>query len=232
MTCELESTYAALARHLPTAIAGDDRLVLTKENLLTPRLNMVTDRLVVRKAMHQKLPGYREEQVNFYAEKLTYGCLGLLVAACVFHDELGTNRIQIALTHPESEVKNLVIQCRHTDPKELPTGYVVLPYALVYVPELIDPAWPIDRDEPRWNLPTFRITNLENKFERESDWLNRDAVEGFGNLAATAHFAELLLRFSNPAHSTRHLILSSGPGGRQVGTMSIEAWFSVPEENT
>ena len=161
----------------PRQSDGDGRLVLTKENLPAPRLNMVTDRLVVRKAMHQKLPGFREEQVNFYAEKLTYGCLGLLVAACVFHDELRTNRIQIALTHPEAEVKNLVIQCTHADRNELPTGYVVLPYALVYVPELIDPVWPIDRDESSWNLPTFRITNLKNRFGRESDWLNRDTVK-------------------------------------------------------
>lgn len=53
------------------------------------------------------------DQVHFFADKVTYRRLGLLVFASIFH---ANHIIALHLLHPEATVKKIRMQCGVTDP--------------------------------------------------------------------------------------------------------------------
>jgi YD repeat-containing protein len=137
-------------------------------------------------------------------------------------------KVHIKLTHPVSDIKNIVIYFEYKDLDEIEPGYNTRPYAFNYYPEETERhPWYSRHPDPD-ELPCFWLTNLEDCVITEEDWGNRDTILGFGSDVGSVRFAELLLNASRPQNTVNEYVLEGEAGFRGVGKLSAEARLFLP----
>ena len=225
MGCDLESIFGELATELPTSFGGDEDIILSALNLPVAPPRLISDRLYIVKAAHVYGDAYRVDRLNFYTDKPTCTHLGLLLMAVVFHPE--PPRVLVELTHPASEVKNLIFEYEYRDLEHLPGGYHTRPYGFVYYPSETD-KHPFDKTLPPVDLPCFGLTNMRDHVVTEEDYRGRDTVRGLGSDRGSMLFAELLLNAGQPQSLTDEYELEGEGGFRGVGVFSAEVTLYLP----
>lgn len=225
MRCDLERIFGEMVAQLSASLGGDKRIVLTSQNLPVPPTSLVSDELYILKGTNTYPLSYRVDLLNFFAHKETYSHLGLLFLAVVLHPH--PSRVLIELTHPASDIKNLVVAYEHRDLDDLPGGYHTRPFGFVYFSDQTSkhpfPSYIASRD-----LPCFGLTNMKDVIATEEDWRNRDTVKSFGNDVGAALFAELLLNAGQPANVVDEYELEGAGGFRGVGIHSAEVRLFLP----
>lgn len=225
MTCDLERLFAELGAQLPTTT--DEEVALTSASLPRPPAHLATDHLYIEKGVHEYDECFRADVIVFHAHKAAYRQLGLLILAVVFHNL--PDPVEIALTHPASAIKRLVIESPFKGPDDIGSGYNTRPYVFSYSPEATTRyPWPYPLTPPE--LPCFYLTNSEYVpgLTVDEQWAVRDTVRGFGTDIGSARLAELLLNASQPSNPVNEYVFEGDGGNRQVGYLSAEAHLWLP----
>ena len=228
MSCELDRAFGEFARGLPVDRTGPE-IVLDSNSL--PRLpgRLRTNRILFRKAIHSYGTAYRVDSVQLFAGPRVLRLLGLAALSKLFHTE--PSKITIDFTHPDSEIRTLVLQL---DPAVLqgnPTGYSWSPASFRYWPtEVAKHPW-IDDGAVSWDLPLVYLTNEEDCVVTEAQWHNRDSLHGLGTDRGFVHFAELCLNAGCPWNDVREFELEGEAGFRGVAPTSAELRIFLPESD-
>jgi len=226
MTCDLKKIFSELAAQLPTSLNGDASITISTQNLPVPPAHLVSDRLFIRKSTHQYSYSYKVDGLDFYAHKETYSHLGLLYLAIAFHR--ASSETVIELTHPTSDIKNIIVECQGKDLQTLSGGYHIQPYAFVYFPREMS-KHPFNGHTLPQNLPCFGLTNVNDCIVTEEDFRNRDVVRSFGNDEGSVLFAELLLNAGQLENPVNEYALEGEGGFRGVGIWSAEVTLLLPD---
>jgi hypothetical protein len=112
-SCDLKKTFGELAAKLPTVIDGEDTYTFTPENLPVPSSLMETEKLYIKKGLHNYNDIFQIDKLAIYAQKETLRNLGLLILATVFHPQ--PSEVIVKLSHAESDILNLIITFEHPD---------------------------------------------------------------------------------------------------------------------
>ncbi|MCG8351302.1 MAG: hypothetical protein MI924_26315 [Chloroflexales bacterium] len=222
MTCDLEVAFADLAGKL----SEDEEFLFSAQTLPNLREQMATNRLIIQQRIHQYNDCFRADALWFQATKTTYRHVGLLILAGIFHQDSPT--VHIALTHPASDVKRMVVEYNAQMRNEIYHGYTAQPHSFRYqFEEASKHPWKRELLDPR-NLPCFWLTQWQASVVTDADWHNRDTLIGFGSAVGSIRFAELLLNASDSRHLVDEYNLE-GPWDIQgVGRYSAEVTLFLP----
>jgi hypothetical protein len=180
----------------------------------------------------------RYDMVEFFADKPTYRRLGLLLLASIFHPN---RQIVLHLLHPETKVLKLRMGCGTPDPSSADLrGLAMVPSAYGYEAAPVGHLHPLWREEWRiegimekysgrsaWPLPQLCLTNECGRCGSESDFANRNIVDGFGGSEETTTLASLLLDIGLPQTELTEFCLESPSGNWSVSIGSAEARFWI-----
>lgn len=219
MYCDLRKTFESIRMKLPGN--GTRQVIFSSNSFNGCPDPFETDQLVITKGIRVYRSGYRSDRLNFYASRVTFQELGLLILSVVFRP--GGEEVNVKLTNRASTIKNLVVKY---DGLTLRTsGYKTKPSHFCFSPEPVG-KYPWDWSGKYWSLyafPSFTLTNMNELMITEDEWVSRDTVKGFGNDDASVCLADLLL---NIGYSEPSEFILEGEGGiRGVGMNSAEAVF-------
>jgi hypothetical protein len=219
MPCDLERVYGKLAADLPEDSNNDERFLLDETTIPAAPAELASDRLIINKALYQRLPGCRGDKLDIVAPRSTFRHLGLLALAVLFHEEC--DRAVIHTTNPESRVKHVVVEHKHWQKTQV-GGFRVRPWVLGYVAD--DAELSYSTDHIGFSAALLRLTNLADHQADEHDWQARDTLWGFGGTSATAELAQYLLNVGrNSAKSGTYVI----PANKDFFAAEVQLW--VPE---
>lgn len=225
MSCDLDRIFGEMRGTLPKD--PHSNYVFSKSSFKTWPARLETDQLVLMTSSHEYGTGYRADVVRFYGKREALQNLGLLILAVVFGE--GGSRVHVALAHPRSTVKNLVVSYDGVTPR--PSGHTSKPQHFSFSPEKVEKyPWKNwgSRYWPLSTYPSFTLTNMKEYLPDETAWASRDTVKGFGNDDASILLGSLLL---NLGYSEQNEVVLEGEGGvRGVGINSAEAVFMVIED--
>lgn len=189
---KLEDFFGNIASSLPTT-SDSDPFIVTENFLPCPQQPISTAKLVVEKGVHEYGSSYRIDQLWFFAHKQTYRKLGLLILACIFSKDV--DRVELLLTHEQSDIKKIVIESHKLHVDTLTPGYqgyFAKPFAFVYWAEVQSWLHPLHRLQAfDQDLPQLLLTNEEDFCVTEEDWKTRSVILGFGTPLGATHFAQL-----------------------------------------
>lgn len=224
MNCDLRKNFGGMRERLPKDERS--RIVFSASSFCGCLERVETDRLVVTKSTHEYGSGYRTDLVEFRAQKEAFQELGLMILAVVFSP--GGCRVHVALNHPQSVIKNLVVTYSGLTSRS--SGHKTIPSQFVFSPSRIE-RHPWGCGAQQWepySLPTLTLTNMKEFVVTDADWSGRDTVMGFGNDDASIRLAEMLLNIGY-SNETKFALEGEGGGIRGVGINSAEATFEVCE---
>lgn len=200
-------------------------VVCSARSLPEPPAQLLTDRLVIRRGFHD-YGNFRVDYPQWYADKETYGRLGLLVLASVFHPHAAD--VTVSLVHRESEIDQLALRAEH------PAYFYGLPdlkIALLeysYCPTIPRRhPWVLDDIHPD-DLPFFDLTNHQDIALTEDERAARNLLRGCGSVVAAVRFGSLLLDLSRPQSTTTEIALEGDAGFRGVARASAEVRLWLP----
>jgi hypothetical protein len=223
MQCELVNIFRELESKIPTST--DELFTFSAEVLPVPPLQITSERIFIKKSEHH-YGSYRTDLLWICAHKKTYRYLGLLTLAVLFHPE--PSKVKLNLVHPESDIKNLIIEYEYEELGRMPNAYITRPFGYnYYADEMAKHPWVEYKVEPD-NLPAFSLTNLTDCLITSEDWKNRDTVYGFGRDFGLIHFAELLLNAGRPQNTGTEYELEGEMGYRGVAPGSAEVTLHLP----
>jgi hypothetical protein len=226
MTCDLDRFFGEMRLKLPKDARS--RLLFSSSSFDGCPERVETDQMVLTKSTHEYGSGYRADLVRFRAKRETFQELAFLILAVVFRP--GGGRVQVALSHPQSTIKNLVVAYSGLTPRS--AGHKTKPDQFPYSPSKVE-KHPWNWCGYHWELysfPSFTLTNMKEFVVSEADWASRDTVLGFGNDDANIRLADLLLSLGYS--DQREIVLEGEGGNRGVGINSAEAVFEVSEPET
>jgi hypothetical protein len=87
-----------------------------------------TDRIVIRKATTHYNSWYRADALWISLSPRTSRELGVFLLACAFHGSAETTTLTIS--HPDSDIRSIVIPAGGLTLADLPVGLSVIPFAL------------------------------------------------------------------------------------------------------
>jgi hypothetical protein len=217
----LEDCFGEFARTLP--LSESQGITFSTKSFAEGESLLATEEIVIRKG-YADYNGFRADRLQFFASKVAYRELGLLITSVVFRP--GGSRVQLALTQPSSNIKNLIIEYSGTTPRV--SGHHTKPEKFLFCPERIT-THPWKRENPDvFGFPVFTLTNINQFVATEEQWAGRDTVIGFGNDDASIRLGALLLNFGSPDNDTLEVTLEGEGGFRGVGVHSTEAAFYLP----
>jgi hypothetical protein len=223
--CDLNAIFGGLAVTVPDGPPGYGEFVFHQQVLPVPPVSLSTDRIIIRKAEHSYNSCHRTDGLWIFLNPRTCRELGLFLLACGFHGPAETTTL--ILSHPESDIRRIVVRAGRLTLAELPSGLSMKPFALLYfVAETEKHPWL--RDCCAHDLPLFALSNAENCIATEEEWRDRDTIwiEWFSR--GEFRFAELLLNAGCSWNSVREYELEGDAGFRGVAPMSAEVRIFLP----
>lgn len=187
-----------------------------------------THSLVIKKELHNYNGSWRIDYLQAYAAKDVYQALGIITACVLLSPK--SDCLEIRLTHPQSDIRSLVIEFPHVKVDEgYPWGLYLTPTVFEYYAMSVKRyPWLDDRVFDAKAFPLFELSNKERSPITEDDWRNRDVIFGFGSADGTARLVQLLLDMSRPGCNVSEFALESDAGFRGVAPSSSEIRFWLP----
>jgi hypothetical protein len=203
-------------------------VLFSRETLPAP-VDCESSNIVIERSEHWFFSS-RHDRIDIYSTKRSLASLGLAILAAVFHE--GDDDVEIGLTNPASQVARLKIARaplrRDTADSEIAVVPASWTYAWIGDDELLprNPLYTWENSGTDRDLPELLLTNENEDISfSQSDLAKRDVVQGFGSLAGSVRFAELLLNLSRPWVTQTWVILEGFPGLTSVSRDS--AWVRV-----
>lgn len=221
----LADCSAALERELlPDDGCGSVRRIYTAETLPPAPPALHTDALVFEKGVEAWGAYSRSDVLHLHADRPALRQLGLLALRVLFH--AAPARVELALDHPASQVRRLVLVSPLRPADECEPGLSERPHAFVYFPSQPDEhPWAARHLDPR-DLPSFLLTSHDERIEGEAGWAARDTVIGFGLARGAALFAGLLLDAAQPWDRTSYALEGElGARGVAPGSAALRLWL-------
>jgi hypothetical protein len=230
---DLEETYAAVAvAHVEFHEQEEGmpphvwRTVFDRSTLPVPPAGLSTARVII--AEHSAIhPNQTVDMLIFSAHRETYRALGLFILASLLSP--GPNRFELALTHPASDVRRLVVDTEYRRLGELSKGLRSEALGAVYHPSvrphLPGREWAVS---PLEELPDFSLTDDEGFGGRNNPLgTTRHVVEGFRSDRGAYAIAELLLDVSQAWNEWDEYVLEGvyGFGGVAPGSAEVRFWL-------
>jgi hypothetical protein len=169
---------------------------------------------------------YRADGLEMFLGPKKCRELGVFLLACGFHGPAETTTL--TLSHPESDIRRIVVSAQVLELRDLPTGLSMKPFALRY--------FPAETERHPWlgggcthDLPRFALSNAEFSIAgTEKDWAERDTVwiPDFG--PGEFRFAELLLNAGCLWNPVREYDLEGDAGYRSLAPRSAELGINLP----
>src|SRR5262245_49038061 len=131
MQCDLERIFGELATTVPTD--KDESFIFSSQNLPIPPTQLTTDSLYIEKHFQDYAYSHRIDSLMFHAHKEAYRNLALLIFAITFVRQ--SYVVHVTLTHPASQIKNLIIENAYIALENTHSGLVTRPEAFKYWPE-------------------------------------------------------------------------------------------------
>ncbi|MBK9586394.1 MAG: hypothetical protein KA099_10290 [Alphaproteobacteria bacterium] len=184
--------------------------------------------IVIKRGLINYNGSWRTDSLQVYATKDEYEALGI-IAACVLLSPKN-DRLEIRLTHPQSDIRSLVIEFPHVKVDEgYPHGLYLTPTLFEYYAMSVKRyPWLDDRVFDPRGFPLFELSNQERCPITDDDWRNRDVIYGFGSADGTARLVQLFLDMSRPGCNVSEFALESDAGFRGVAPSSSEIRFWLP----
>jgi len=185
--CDLNAIFGGLASRVPDGPPGYGEFVLHQQILPVPPVSLSSDRIVIGKAEHHYNSCYRADGLWMFLSGRTCRELGLFLLSCGFHGPAQTTTL--ALSHPESDIRRIVVTADEVTLADPPTGLSMKPFALYYFV-------------------------AENSIATDAQWRARDTVwiEEFSR--GQFRFAELLLNAGCCWNTVREYSMEGDAGYR------------------
>lgn len=224
MKTDLEQLYKELAAKVSTE--ESDKFIFSRKTLAAPPEQLSASALAIVKSQHVYNTSYRVDRLEFFADKITYRCLGLLILSTVFWPV--PNKVHLRVENKLSDVKNFMIEYVHSSEDKITPGYHTQPFAFSYWPGQASKHPWVHLNLDRFDLPELRLTNLDDCLIQEEDWERRDTVWSMGSGKGSVLFAELLLNISRPEAKLDEFHLECEAGFRGVASLSAEISLWLP----
>lgn len=225
-TCDLNRIFGDIAALVPDGPPGYPDFVFHSGVLPAPPTALATDRIVIRKMARDYDSCYRADGLEMFLGPKKCRELGVFLLACGFHGPAETTTL--TLSHPESDIRRIIVSAQRLELSDLPTGLSMKPFALRY--------FPAETERHPWlggccthDLPRFALSNAEFSIAgTEKDWAERDTVwiPDFG--PGEFRFAELLLNASCSWNPVREYDLEGDAGYRSLAPRSAELGINLP----
>lgn len=224
--CDLNRIFGGVAALLPDGPPGDTDIVLQADGFPVPPIELITDRLLIRKVVHDYNGWYRADSLWLYLSPAKCRELGIFLIACIFHGP--AENVTLTISHPESAIRRIIFSAGELNLANLPAGLSMKPCALRYWPtETETHPWLDERN--KYNLPVLALSNAEDCVgSREEDWSARDTIWISATSPGTFLLAELLLNAGCSWNTVRDYALEGDAGYRGVGPMSAELRIFLP----
>ena len=224
--CELNEIFGDLAARVPDGPPGEPDFIFHAGvlPLLPPVVS--TDRIVFRKYLSNYNSCYRPDALITCLTPDVCRKLALFLLAAGFHGP--REKTTLVLTHPQSDIRRLIIRPTELRLDDPPVGYTQAPFALHYYPAetKTHPWWQNGYDVR--DLPVLALSNAEDSVGTgEEDWQNRDTL-WLDPAPGTFLLAELLLNAGCSWNPVREYALEGDAGYRGVGKMSAELRILLP----
>jgi len=149
-----------------------------------------------------------------------------LLLACAFHGPAET--VTLTISHPESDIRSIVIPAGGLTLADLPVGLSMVPFALSY--------FPTETSKHPWmygccthDLPLLALSNVDDCVgPADEEWRGRDTVWICASSPGTLRLAELLLNAGCSWNTVRDYALEGDAGYRGVASMSAELRIFLP----
>jgi hypothetical protein len=223
--CELNQIFGDLAARVPDGPPGYPDFVFHAGVLPTPPTALATDRILIRKTTSQYNSCYRADLLYMNLGPRKCRELGVFLLACGFHGPAETTTLSIS--HPESDIRRIIIPGNRVDLSDLPVGLSTKPFALRYFPAETE-RHPWLHDCCTHDLPRFALSNAEDCVATEEDWRARDSIWVDASSPGAFRFAELLLNAGCSWNTVREYALEGDAGYRGVAPMSAELRILLP----
>lgn len=179
------------------------------------------DNLVLRKSGLTS-GTFRIDGIDWIGRKPVFQSLGLVTLASIFHSK----SVCIHLTHPETQVKKLMLELDFKFRLHEISGAFVSLQKFEYWPEQAFRER-FDEFDNKYAYPHFRLSNADDFCISDEDWEKRDVVRGFGSLEGLAYMAQFLLDVSRPSSEHGEYVFETEGLFRRVAPMSHMARFFV-----
>ena len=151
--------------------------------------------------------------------------MGVFLLACAFHGP--AEGITLTLSHPESDIRRIIIPAGRLTLEDLPVGLSMVPFALNYYPtEAQRHPWLYDCDTR--SLPALELSNADDSIVTDEEWSGRDTVRIWAPNPGTLALAELMLNAGCSWNEVREYALEDDAGYRGVAPMSAELRIFLP----
>lgn len=231
---DLEEVYRDAAAELPTSPDYDAaeeagtpevaRRVYVQGSLPLPPPGLSSGRLLVNGGTHS-YPSLSVDFIQVHAHRETYRALGLFIFAALLVP--GPQRFELALTHPGSEVRRIILDLSHRGNHW--SGLRMEPREIGYLPERRGRHPLADSQLAPHDLPAVSLTDDEEMSDR--DWLDgpvRDTLIVSGGDLGAHLMGELLLDMSQAWNETAEYTLEGPAGFGGVNPHSAEIRFWLP----
>ena len=244
---DLEPVYAEAAARLPTSAdysqALEDkqperaRIVFKHSSLPVPPRGLTTARVCII-AGSKSYDNLTVDMLGFSAHRQTYRALGLFILSALFTP--GPNRFELALTHPVSHGRRLIVDTMYRGLEYGMSGLRIEASGAEYIPahRYSQPLCrydlslePSTRPEPPHTdeLPKLTLTDKEELYMRGllGETPVRDTIVGFGSDRGAYFLAELLLDASQEWNTELEyeLELPCGFGGVSPRSAEVRLWL-------
>jgi hypothetical protein len=230
----LEELFEDVLAQLPAE--PEAKITLNANNCPCPPNEILTRRLRMVARSRSRFYGDSSchDLVHFFADKLTYRRLGLLLFASVFHPK---HQVTLYPGHPESTVTKLRMKCELKDPSSSALrGLANTSAAYGYHAAPVGHIHPLCKDDSRiegnygpyanraaYLLPFLNLTNEDGRCGNPEELAARSVVDGFGGAEATATLGALFLDIGLPQTEVTEFYLESPSGNWSVAIGSAEA---------
>jgi hypothetical protein len=133
----------------------------------------------------------------------------------------------LTLTHPESDIRRLVVRPRRPTLEDPPLGLSLEPVAFRYSPSPVS-RHPWAKYGHVFDFPLLALSNAEELITTDEQWQERDTIFEESSVHGRVLLAELLLNAGCPENQVREFDLEGDAGVRGVAPMSAELKIVLP----
>jgi hypothetical protein len=194
--------------------------------LPVPPTSLASDRIVIRKFMHEYNSWYRADALWMSLSPRTRRELGVFLLACAFHGP--SESTTFTISHPDSDIRRIIIPASRLTLADLPVGLAMAPFALRYFPRETE-KHPWIYDCCTHDLPLLALSNIDDSVgPTDEQWRGRDTVWIWASSPGALRLAELLLNAGCSWNPVRDYALEGDAGYRGVAPMSAELRIFLP----
>src|SRR5262245_57650164 len=154
--CDLAKYFGALASQAPDKVSEGQCLVFHPGVFPVYPETLSSDRIIIKKLVHDYNSWYRADLLWMNIDPSKARELAVFLLACIFHGPV--EMTTLALTHPESDIRRLIIRPRKPVLEDPPPGLSLAPFTFSYSPSEVS-RHPWSQSVDKFLLPLLALSN-------------------------------------------------------------------------